>query len=232
MVPPQESAFQTANGPSPKYPLLNRANGGGQEAPARTRDAEVVLDGDSDSSADEGGQYLYDDMPEGAESVIGVSIGRVRTRLTPSLTTTTERVATFESVRGVRQFGDSDEVEKATAGSIAQEELRGLPQEKHSPKETQRSNVSKNVLQNLPTSTRPRSSSGPVGSGGKRFLPFSLPSMPKSPSLSSFNFPSLNSPLPFLSAQKGSSINDASRVKARKPKAFSNDSTTPVVLTE
>jgi hypothetical protein len=198
---------------------------------ARTRDVEFVLDGDSDSSAGDGVQYLYDNMPEGPESVIGVGIGRVRTRLTSSLAPTIEKVATLESTGGVRQFEDSDEVGKATAGSIA-EEPRDLPQEKPSPKGFQRLDASKSVLRDLPAGTRPRSSSGPVGSSGKRFLPFSLLSMPKSPNLSSFSFPSLNSPLPFLSAQKGNSINDASRVKARKPKAFSNDPATPVISIE
>ncbi|KAI9764781.1 MAG: hypothetical protein M1840_008050 [Geoglossum simile] len=224
---PQGSAFQPANGLSPKSPLFDHANGGSQAAAAQTRGVDLVLDGDSDSSADDGVNYLYGNMPEGAESVIGVSISRVQTRLTSPLTPMAEKIATLESMGGVRQFDeDPDEVGKATTGSFAEGE--GKP----SPTSFQRSDASKSVLRDLTASTRPRSSSGLVGSGGKRFLPFSLPSMPKGPSLPSFSFPSLNSPLPFLSTQKGNSINGGSQVKARKRKAFSNDPAGPVLPTE
>ncbi|KAI9779504.1 MAG: hypothetical protein M1839_007312 [Geoglossum umbratile] len=256
MGPPQENVFQAAseNGSSTKFSLLNHTAAGEQEAAAGIRNAEPAVDKDSDFSGDDGERHSHDDVTEeSAGSVIGVSISHVQTRLTSPLTPMAEKVATLESMGGMRQFDeDSDDTGKTTAGLFAKGEpgrraragvetmgASDLPREKQlaappspwlpSPKRAPRSDASKNILRDLPAGTRPRSSSGPTGGGGKRFFPFSLPSIPKSPSLSSFGFPSLNSPLPFLPGHKGNPANGGSRLQVAKSEAPSNDSTVPVV---
>ncbi|KAH0553210.1 hypothetical protein GP486_006615 [Trichoglossum hirsutum] len=251
MTPVQEDAFEDTRNSRP--PTLRRTIGDAQGTLAQAKRIESPVDGDSDSSTDasDGERYFYGNLSEeDAGSVIGVSIDHVQMRFT---SLPLEKAAAIGSVNGDGQpdEGPSAAKEEVAAGLLAEREpdretptetatesrrLNDLPKEDHqdalptpwgsSPNQLQKSDISKSILRESLMTTRPRSSSGPAGGGSKRFSPFSLPSLPKSPSLSSFSFPVLGSPLPFLSTQKSNSgNNDSSRAKTWKPKMLFQEST-------
>ncbi|KAH0538429.1 hypothetical protein FGG08_004977 [Glutinoglossum americanum] len=245
MAPLQEGVFVGSSnyGSSPKYSMLRHSTGA---ILARPRGTDSAIGGDSESSVNNGERHLYNNFSEeDAESVIGVSIDYVHTRLTSPA----ERAEALNDMDDEGQSGeDSEEVQGfatrpftergpnresqtaiATEPKEIQDPLRGERQEslptpwQPSTKRFQRLDTSKSILRGSAVSTRPRSSSGPTGS--RKFFPFSLPSIPKSPNISSLGFPSLNSPLPFLSSQKVNLTNDGSRTIFRKSKTSLGEST-------